>query len=285
VGGTITDERPVAAGRPGQDVIEGSSQRSRDWLYRGLGVAFVVVVLAAWWGFSGRVSLDGAAIGDVLTVPGGEMRVDAVRPEIMVHSMRGMPASLMPDALPEGFRRFSVDVSLLAGRGEVLEYGPDRFRIGGTEIEDIAPHRVTFADADLPGGEMMTVSMLFEAPLDVEVVWLTFEGASDKVILEGDLGDGHGDHGEGLGSPNIVVSIDDFAYENQHLSVPAGSVVGWVNNDVGIPHTVTFVTDGPDSGVMQPGSEFAVALDASASLSYFCSIHPYMTGTITVTDS
>ena len=55
----------------------------------------------------------------------------------------------------------------------------------------------------------------------------------------------------------------------------------WVNRD-GVTHTVTF-DDGVDSGRMSGGSTYTRGFPAAGTFPYHCSIHPTMSGTVTVT--
>jgi hypothetical protein len=61
--------------------------------------------------------------------------------------------------------------------------------------------------------------------------------------------------------------------------VLAGATVIWTN-DGRAPHTVT--GDFADSGVLDPGQTFSHTFAESGEFSYFCAIHPQMTGTIRV---
>lgn len=73
------------------------------------------------------------------------------------------------------------------------------------------------------------------------------------------------------------------------VSVYAGEEITWSNDD-SAAHTVTSGTPsvGPDgnfhSGLFMAGSTFSVTLDAVGEYPYFCMVHPWMTGTITVVE-
>jgi plastocyanin len=78
-----------------------------------------------------------------------------------------------------------------------------------------------------------------------------------------------------------TVSIDDFAFSPDTLSVSAGTTVTWVNNDT-VPHTVT-ATDGSfDSGNLAPGESFTHTFSSAGSFAYLCNYHPNMTATVVV---
>lgn len=79
------------------------------------------------------------------------------------------------------------------------------------------------------------------------------------------------------------VTIHNFAFSPAAITVKVGTVVTWTNQD-SIAHTVT-ETDGlsgPASGNVNPGSSFSFTFRAPGTYHYHCSIHPEMTGTVTV---
>ncbi|MGI0073289.1 MAG: cupredoxin domain-containing protein [Nitrosotalea sp.] len=71
------------------------------------------------------------------------------------------------------------------------------------------------------------------------------------------------------------------------LSVKVGTTVIWTNND-GVSHTVTSgdPSAGPsgtfDSGLIKPGQTFKYTFTSANTTSYFCTVHPWMTGKVTV---
>jgi plastocyanin len=80
---------------------------------------------------------------------------------------------------------------------------------------------------------------------------------------------------------SVEVKIDNFSFGPQTLSVPAGTTVTWTNRD-DIPHTVVS-TDGVfKSKVRDTDEKFSYTFTAPGTYSYFCSIHPKMTGKIVV---
>ncbi len=81
----------------------------------------------------------------------------------------------------------------------------------------------------------------------------------------------------------VTVHITNFVFTPAELSVPAGTTVTWVNDD-DIPHTV--VSDDKTafrSQVLDTGQRFSFTFKTAGSFGYFCSIHPHMTGRVTVT--
>ena len=80
-----------------------------------------------------------------------------------------------------------------------------------------------------------------------------------------------------------MISITDFAFTPDNVSVPEGTTVCW-ENDGNVTHTATAdAAGGFDSGPIAPGAVYTHTFATSGSNPYHCSIHPFMTGTIDVT--
>lgn len=80
----------------------------------------------------------------------------------------------------------------------------------------------------------------------------------------------------------VTVHISNFVFTPADLHVAAGTTVTFVNDD-DIPHTV--VSDDRTtfrSPVLDTGQSFSYSFKARGSFGYFCSIHPHMTGRVTV---
>src|SRR5215204_5022182 len=83
----------------------------------------------------------------------------------------------------------------------------------------------------------------------------------------------------------MTVSIQDFSFDPDQITVAPGTTVTWVN-DGQTPHTVTS-TDGKDldSATLQPGDSYTFTFeddDAGETYAYHCSIHPQMTASVKV---
>ncbi len=82
-----------------------------------------------------------------------------------------------------------------------------------------------------------------------------------------------------------VVFIQDFRYHPATLTVAVGTIVTWTNRDP-VPHTATSRTAGKfDTGLIEQNQSKSVTLTEVGTFDYFCTIHPDMRGTITVTAS
>ncbi len=78
-----------------------------------------------------------------------------------------------------------------------------------------------------------------------------------------------------------AVKIDNFVFGPQTLTVPVGATVTWTNVD-DIPHTAVS-TDGVfKSKVMDTDENFSYTFTKAGTYSYYCSVHPKMTGKIVV---
>jgi len=78
------------------------------------------------------------------------------------------------------------------------------------------------------------------------------------------------------------VTIDNFTFAPVTLTVPAGTTVKWVNRD-DIPHTV--VSDDKrtfKSKALDTDDSFSYTFTQPGTYTYFCSIHPKMTGQVVV---
>ncbi len=85
----------------------------------------------------------------------------------------------------------------------------------------------------------------------------------------------------GTGEPDVA--IEDFAFVPATLSVPTGTIVTWTNRDPDL-HTVTSDDNATfDSGAVGQGMSFQFTAGAPGTYTYFCSIHPFMRATLTVT--
>jgi len=78
------------------------------------------------------------------------------------------------------------------------------------------------------------------------------------------------------------IKIDNFAFMPTELTVKAGTTVEWVNRD-DIPHVV--VSDDKKtfkSKALDTDDKFSYTFTTPGTYSYFCSVHPKMTGRVVV---
>ena len=85
-----------------------------------------------------------------------------------------------------------------------------------------------------------------------------------------------------LAAPAPVVHIANFRFGPQTLTVAAGTIVTFVNDDEE-PHNVTAADHSYRSPILPPGARYAHQYAAPGDYPYFCALHPHMTGHIVVT--
>jgi len=80
----------------------------------------------------------------------------------------------------------------------------------------------------------------------------------------------------------VTVKIANFTFGPEQISISPGVTVTWVNED-DIPHTVV-ASDNKTfrSKVLDTGERFSFTFTVAGTYSYFCSIHPHMTGKVVV---
>src|ERR1700724_295752 len=77
------------------------------------------------------------------------------------------------------------------------------------------------------------------------------------------------------------VKIDNFSFGPAAVTVAAGTTVTWTNRD-DIPHTVVSDDKVFKSKVLDTDEKFSFTFAKPGTYSYFCSVHPKMTGKVIV---
>jgi plastocyanin len=91
-------------------------------------------------------------------------------------------------------------------------------------------------------------------------------------------------NGAGAATTNQIV-IKDFHFSPETLTVKSGEKVTWINRDEE-PHTVVSVEKQfKKSSALDTDQEFTITAGVPGTYTYFCSVHPKMTGTIVVEKS
>ena len=83
-----------------------------------------------------------------------------------------------------------------------------------------------------------------------------------------------------------TITIKNFAFTPRTMTVKTGSIVRWENKDSS-PHRIVFIDkDGQDtsldSHVLSSTQSWSQNFDKPGTYSYYCKIHPEMTGTVIV---
>ena len=78
-----------------------------------------------------------------------------------------------------------------------------------------------------------------------------------------------------------AIKIDNFTFTPATITVPVGSTIRWTNHD-DIPHNVVSEDKSFKSKAMDTDENFSYTFTKPGTYSYFCSIHPKMTGKVVV---
>lgn len=85
----------------------------------------------------------------------------------------------------------------------------------------------------------------------------------------------------------MTQSEGQLYFDPQEITIASGTTVVWSNDD-SAAHTVTSgnPSEGPsgtfDSSMISPGKTFEYKFEAAGTTEYFCQVHPWMTGKVTV---
>lgn len=160
----------------------------RRTLGRVLLLLAVVAALAVGaWGLLSSTATP-ARLGEAAGVSGGTLRVEKVTPEHMAamqsdkFAASGMSmSSTGMDMAPKGQRRFTVDVTLSAGSGD-LSYTAEQFRLSGEGLEATGPIRQELEDGSVPAGSSVSGNLVFQAPEGARGLMLSFDGGQPVAL-------------------------------------------------------------------------------------------------------
>jgi plastocyanin len=79
----------------------------------------------------------------------------------------------------------------------------------------------------------------------------------------------------------MIVKIDNFTFSPAELTIKPGTTVTWENGD-DIPHSVVEAGGKFHSKALDTGEKFTMTFADAGEVTYFCGLHPHMTGKITV---
>jgi plastocyanin len=86
---------------------------------------------------------------------------------------------------------------------------------------------------------------------------------------------------QGAPAADAKVQIDQYAFLPQRITVKPGTTVTWTNDD-DAPHTIASSAKVFKSRPLDTGDKFSFTFTTPGTYAYFCSVHPQMTGTVTV---
>jgi plastocyanin len=85
-----------------------------------------------------------------------------------------------------------------------------------------------------------------------------------------------------IGTSQNKIEIKDFAFNPQTITVKSGEKITWINRDEE-PHTIVSVEKQfKKSSALDTDQEFTITAGTPGTYTYYCSVHPKMTGTIVV---
>ena len=83
------------------------------------------------------------------------------------------------------------------------------------------------------------------------------------------------------GAGGSQVSLKNIAIDPTSVTIKVGDAVTWTNND-GFAHRLVGDNGEFDSGDMNGGATFSFTFKTAGTITYHCSIHPEMKGTVIV---
>lgn len=89
---------------------------------------------------------------------------------------------------------------------------------------------------------------------------------------------------KGSGPGANEVWIQSMAFNPGNITVPVGTKITWTNKDA-VTHNVTSTTNAFSSGSLVNGAAYSYTFSTAGTFPYTCTIHPSMTGTVTVTEA
>ena len=143
-------------------------------------------------------------------------------------------------------------------------------------IVEEAPMEET-PEEEVPAEEEIPVEETPEVPAEEEPV---MEEEHEEMVMSADVS-----IPEGSSTPGC--EADNACYVESDITVGVGATVTWTNDDTAA-HTVTSgtPTDGPDgvfdSSIVMSGATFEHTFEEAGQYDYFCIVHPWMTGKVTV---
>jgi plastocyanin len=77
------------------------------------------------------------------------------------------------------------------------------------------------------------------------------------------------------------VTVDNFTFAPQALTVPVNSTVTWVNKD-DVPHVIASSDELFKSKALDTDDKYSYTFTKAGTYPYYCSVHPKMVGKIVV---
>jgi len=194
--------------------------------------------------------------------------------------------------IPSGIPVFAISILEGSSEQDVPDYGPDVALVSQGHViewtnDDSVAHTVTssidFGDtfdsglmdagakfavdtSDLALGEYQYMCIVHPWMTATIVIEESKEQVIEMIMMP-----------EGAG----IQQIGQIYYDPNSISVSVGTTILWENNDNAI-HTVTATEGEFDSDIISAGSSFEFTFNSEGTFDYFCIVHPWMEGTVTV---
>ena len=78
-----------------------------------------------------------------------------------------------------------------------------------------------------------------------------------------------------------AIQIQRFAFAPKEITIAPGTTVAWTNQDE-TPHTISAADHHFVSKAMDTGDRFEYTFTSEGDFTYFCTLHPFMTGIVHV---
>ena len=197
-----------------------------------------------------------------------------VGPEYTIIMLNGSALPGEPDYDPDEARVQKGDVVVWINEDTVVHSATSEVDFGDTFDTGLIGTGEEFRldTTDIAAGEYpyicivhpwMTSVLIIEEPADVITV--------DVLIPDG----------------AVIIEPEKIYYEPETIEVDVGTTVIWTNDDIAA-HTVTSgnvqtgITDLFDSGLMPMDAVYEYTFTEAGSYEYFCTLHPFMEGTVIV---
>jgi YVTN family beta-propeller protein len=173
------------------------------------------------------------------------------------------------------FRGQPLGLVVVQGPGEIMLFDPTTNKPVRSVTVGKQPHWLTLS------GDRTTAYVTDEGSNDVTVVDLASGKTTTVAVGQGPRKVVVQQTAAPASGAGVKVTIAGFAFTPQNITIKVGDSVTWSNED-GPAHTVTFRDGSPGARSLAPGQTFTRTFDTPGTYAYFCSYHPYMTGSIIV---
>lgn len=201
--GISTATATVSGGRPMQQtaIPHGTSSEFIEPRFarrRRVGATLLMLMsatalFAGIWGYRASApdaSHSGPTSRFASRVDGGIAQVNQVIPESMAPMQLGKFAAMgmnmsgtVMDMTPEGYRRFTVELTLTANSRGGVQIAADGYVVTGLGMESTKPYRHSFETGVVPNGMSVTGTIVYQVPIKASQMALVLPGAERAIPL------------------------------------------------------------------------------------------------------